>query len=46
MTNDRFTPAEGEPSICGVAIEMGPDGLSTYVAPVRVGGSISETLPF
>lgn len=46
MTKDRFTPAEGAPSVCGVAIETGANGLCTYVAPVRVGGSISEALPW
>lgn len=46
MTKDRFTPAEGPPSICGVAIETGADGLCTYVAPLRVGGSISQALPW
>lgn len=46
MPKERFTPAEGNPSVCGVAIETGADGLCTYVAPLRIGGSISEALPF
>jgi len=43
---DMLSSAEGNPSVCGVAIETNSMGLCTYVAPVRVGGSISKALPF
>jgi len=45
MPKERFTPAEGNPSVCGVAIETNAYGLCTRVEPVRVGGSISQARP-
>lgn len=42
----RFTPAEGEATICGVAIETEPiTGLTRQVLPVRIGGTLSQALP-
>lgn len=42
----RFTPAEGEATLSGVAIETdAKSGLCTYIAPLRFGGSLSEALP-
>jgi 2',3'-cyclic-nucleotide 2'-phosphodiesterase len=43
----RFTPAEGEATLCGVAIETDPKtGLTLRVSPVRIGGTLSQALPF
>lgn len=42
----RFTPAEGEATLCGVAIETDPaTGLVRAVSPVRVGGVLAQALP-
>ena len=47
ISNGRFTPADGEATLCGVAIETDPrTGLVTQLSPVRVGGSLSQALPF
>ncbi|WP_404402406.1 TIGR00282 family metallophosphoesterase [Pelagibacterium halotolerans] len=42
----RFTPAEGEATLSGVAIETDPKtGLCTEVLPVRIGGSLAQAYP-
>ncbi len=41
----RFEPADGEATFCGVAVETGPGGLATKIAPVRLGGRLAEALP-
>jgi len=47
IANGRFTPAEGEATLCGVAIETDDrTGLTTNVSPVRVGGTLSQSAPF
>ena len=46
IANGRFTPAEGEATLSGVAIETDPrTGLAIKVLPVRIGGSLSQALP-
>jgi hypothetical protein len=46
IAKDRFTPAEGEATLSGVAIETDDKtGLCISIQPVRIGGSISEALP-
>ena len=46
ISNGRFTPAEGEATLCGVAVETDPrTGLATKVLPVRVGGVLAQALP-
>ena len=42
----RFSPASGEATLCGVAIE-GDDqtGLARAIAPLRLGGRLSQTEP-
>ena len=43
---NRFTPAEGEATLCGVAVETDPvSGLATRVSPVRIGGTLAQALP-
>jgi metallophosphoesterase (TIGR00282 family) len=47
ISGGRFTPAEGEATLCGVAIETDArTGLATRVSPVRIGGTLSQSLPF
>ncbi|MEO5806114.1 TIGR00282 family metallophosphoesterase [Devosia sp.] len=46
MQNGRFTPAEGEATLCGVAVETDPrTGLAVKVLPVRIGGTLAQALP-
>lgn len=43
---NRFTPAEGEATLCGVAVETDPKtGLAKKVMPVRIGGSMQQAYP-
>ncbi len=47
IAHGRFTPSEGEATLCGIAIETDPKtGLTTRVSPVRIGGTLSQSLPF
>jgi metallophosphoesterase (TIGR00282 family) len=42
----RFSPALGEATLCGVAVELDDDtGLATAIAPVRIGGRLEPALP-
>ncbi len=41
----RFQPADGEATLCGVAIETGSDGLARKISPVRIGGRLKTILP-
>jgi 2',3'-cyclic-nucleotide 2'-phosphodiesterase len=41
----RFEPAQGEATLCGVALEIGADGLATMIAPVRIGGRLAQAQP-
>ncbi len=46
MRKGRFTPAEGEASLCGTFVETDRQtGLAKQVVAVRTGGSLSEELP-
>ncbi len=46
VPGERFQPADGPASLSGVAIETeDATGLATAVAPLRLGGKLSETLP-
>jgi len=46
MVNGRFTPATGEATLCGVAIETdNKTGLCLSIQPLRVGGSLAQVLP-
>jgi calcineurin-like phosphoesterase len=46
MAQNRFTPAEGEATLCGVAIETdSKTGLATKLSPVRIGGTLSQAFP-
>jgi metallophosphoesterase (TIGR00282 family) len=42
----RFEPAEGEATLCGVAVVTEDEtGLALSVSPVRIGGMLSQALP-
>jgi 2',3'-cyclic-nucleotide 2'-phosphodiesterase len=44
MTRDRFSPAEGEATLCGVLVETDDrTGLSRRIEPVRVGGRLAPS---
>jgi metallophosphoesterase (TIGR00282 family) len=45
MPSQRFTPATGPATVCGVFVQTGANGLATRVAPVRVGGRLQQALP-
>lgn len=46
IPNGRFTPAEGEATLCGVAVETDPrTGLAKKVLPVRIGGTLNQAFP-
>ena len=42
----RFEPASGIATLCGIAVETDDaTGLATKIAPVRIGGRLSQTKP-
>lgn len=46
LPNGRFTPAEGEATLCGVAVETDPrTGLARSVQPLRLGGTLAQAEP-
>jgi metallophosphoesterase (TIGR00282 family) len=46
IAQSRFTPAEGEATLCGIALETDPaTGLVVSFSPVRVGGVLAQSLP-
>lgn len=46
IPSGRFTPASGEASVCGVAVEVDEGtGLALAVEPLRIGGRLSQVLP-
>ena len=46
IAQSRFTPAEGEATLCGIALETDPaTGLVVSFSPVRIGGVLAQSLP-
>jgi metallophosphoesterase (TIGR00282 family) len=45
ISSQRFTPATGPATLCGVFVQTGANGLATRIAPVRVGGRLSAAIP-
>ena len=45
IPSGRFEPAQGPATLCAVAAEIGPDGLTKAIAPVRIGGLLSPASP-
>jgi metallophosphoesterase (TIGR00282 family) len=45
ISSGRFEPALGPATLCGVAVEIGPQGLAKAIAPVRIGGLLQAAAP-
>jgi 2',3'-cyclic-nucleotide 2'-phosphodiesterase len=45
IPSGRFEPALGPATLCAIAAEIGPDGLTRAIAPVRIGGLLSAAEP-
>jgi 2',3'-cyclic-nucleotide 2'-phosphodiesterase len=45
IPSGRFEPALGPATLCAVAVEIGPDGLTKAIAPVRIGGLLEPAAP-
>lgn len=45
VPGERLEPAAGAATLCGVAIETDAKGLATRIAPVRIGGRLSQARP-
>ncbi|HEU0162065.1 MAG TPA: TIGR00282 family metallophosphoesterase [Rhizomicrobium sp.] len=45
LSSQRFSPAAGPATVCGVFVQTGAKGLATRIEPVRVGGRLKQALP-
>lgn len=45
MPTQRYAPATGPATLCGVFIQTGANGLATRIDPVRVGGRLKPSIP-
>jgi 2',3'-cyclic-nucleotide 2'-phosphodiesterase len=45
IPSGRFEPALGPATLCAIAAEIGPDGRTKAIAPVRIGGILSPAEP-
>jgi calcineurin-like phosphoesterase len=45
MSSQRFTPATGPATLCGVFVQTGANGLAARIEPVRVGGRLKPSFP-
>src|ERR1700712_5509615 len=45
ISSQRFSPATGPATVCGVFVQSGAKGLATRIEPVRVGGRLRQSLP-
>jgi metallophosphoesterase (TIGR00282 family) len=45
IPTQRYTPATGPATVCGVFVQTGANGLATRIDPVRVGGRLRPTVP-
>jgi hypothetical protein len=45
LNSQRYSPAAGPATLCGVFVETGAKGLAARVEPVRVGGRLKQSLP-
>jgi metallophosphoesterase (TIGR00282 family) len=45
IPTQRFTPATGPATVCGVFVQTGAKGLAQRIEPVRLGGRLSQALP-
>ncbi len=45
ISSQRFAPATGPATLCGVFVQTGGEGLAVRIDPVRQGGRLKQTLP-
>jgi hypothetical protein len=45
MPTNRFTPATGPGTMCGIFVETNAKGLASRIDPVRIGGRLKQTVP-
>jgi metallophosphoesterase (TIGR00282 family) len=45
MSSQRYSPATGPATLCGVFVQTAAKGLATRIDPVRVGGRLKQALP-
>jgi metallophosphoesterase (TIGR00282 family) len=45
ISSQRFAPATGPATLCGVFVQTGAKGLATRIEPVRAGGRLKQALP-
>src|SRR5450755_4256985 len=45
MSSQRFSPATGPATLCGVFVATGPKGLAARIEPVRAGGRLKQAVP-
>jgi calcineurin-like phosphoesterase len=46
LPGERLAPAEGAATLCGLLVETeDATGLATRVAPLRMGGRLSQAMP-
>jgi metallophosphoesterase (TIGR00282 family) len=45
MATQRFTPATGPATLCGVFVQTSAKGLATRIDPIRLGGRLKQALP-
>ncbi len=45
ISSQRYSPATGPATVCGVFVQADAKGLATRIDPVRVGGRLKQALP-
>jgi len=45
ISSQRFSPATGPATLCGVFVQTGAKGFATRIEPVRVGGRLKTVIP-
>jgi calcineurin-like phosphoesterase len=45
ISSQRFTPATGPATLCGIFAQTNGKGLAVRIEPVRQGGRLKQTLP-
>jgi 2',3'-cyclic-nucleotide 2'-phosphodiesterase len=45
VPGNRMEPAAGTATLCGLAVETDAKGLARHIAPIRIGGRLSQTRP-
>jgi calcineurin-like phosphoesterase len=45
LPTNRYSPANGPATLCGVFVETNAKGLADRIEPVRIGGRLKQTVP-